>query len=245
MRTIRERLTYANVVSTLALFLVLAGGAAYAAKVGKKSVGSSQLKANAVTTAKIKANAVTTRKIKKNAVATAKIKDGAINSAKIADGTITGADVDAETMPFGQVVHRARGTSTLALTSESKLYPLNSPTYTQAAKESDAFIGAIDITFSAACTAPRSATATVLLDSPNPLAPLPQPDAVASGEVSDEGGGTLSKRIELGPVGKVVPTRFEVSSAKNHTLALVASGSCTAGSGISASFGGVNVIGTK
>ena len=39
MQAIRKRLTYANVVSTLALFLVLAGGAAYAAKVAKKSVG--------------------------------------------------------------------------------------------------------------------------------------------------------------------------------------------------------------
>ena len=82
MQAIGKRLTYANVVSTLALFLVLAGGAAYAAKVGKKSVGPAQLKANAVTTAKIKANAVTTRKIKKNAVANAKIKNGAVESAK-------------------------------------------------------------------------------------------------------------------------------------------------------------------
>ena len=88
MRAIGKRLTYANVVSTLALFLVLAGGAAYAAKVAKKSVGPSQLKANAVTTAKIKANSVTTRKIKRNAIATAKIKDRAIESEKIADGSV-------------------------------------------------------------------------------------------------------------------------------------------------------------
>jgi hypothetical protein len=78
LRPLRDRLTYANVVSTLALFLVLAGGAAYAARVAKKSVGAPQLKANAVTTAKIKANAVTNRKIKANAVGTGKIKDGAI-----------------------------------------------------------------------------------------------------------------------------------------------------------------------
>ena len=84
-------------------------------------------------------------------------------------------------MPFGQVVHRARGSSSLALTGETKIYPLNNGAYTQAAKESDAFIGALDITFAAACTAPRSASATVLLDSPNPLAPLPQPDSVATG----------------------------------------------------------------
>ena len=47
MQAIGKRLTYSNVVSTLALFLVLAGGAAYAAKVAKKSVGPAQLKAAA------------------------------------------------------------------------------------------------------------------------------------------------------------------------------------------------------
>ena len=115
MQAIGKRLTYANVVSTLALFLVLAGGAAYAAKVGKKSVGPAQLKANAVTTAKIKANAVTTRKIKKNAVANAKIKDGAVESAKIADGSVTRTDLAEATLPFSRIVHEARGNSTVQL----------------------------------------------------------------------------------------------------------------------------------
>lgn len=65
MKKILGKLTYANVVATLALFLVLTGGAALAAsQLGKNSVGSRQLKKNAVTTAKIKAHAVTGAKIK-------------------------------------------------------------------------------------------------------------------------------------------------------------------------------------
>ena len=57
------RLTYANVVATLALFIAL-GGASYAAtQLPKNSVGSKQLKKNAVTTAKIKNGAVTGAKI--------------------------------------------------------------------------------------------------------------------------------------------------------------------------------------
>ena len=49
----RPRLTYSNVVSTLCLFLLLGGGAAYAAShLGKNSVGSKQLKKNAVITTK-------------------------------------------------------------------------------------------------------------------------------------------------------------------------------------------------
>src|SRR5215207_2220162 len=147
MQAIGRRLTYANVVSTLALFLVLAGGAAIAAKVPKKSVGPAQLKANAVTTAKIKANSVTTRKIKRNAIANAKIKDGAVESEKIADGSVALTDLEQSTMPFSRVVRKARGNSTLAITDSFKVYPLSEASYTQAPTENDTFIGALDVTF--------------------------------------------------------------------------------------------------
>ncbi|HEX6204806.1 MAG TPA: hypothetical protein VFZ29_03255 [Solirubrobacterales bacterium] len=74
MKQLRERLTYANVMSSIAVFLVLGGGAAFAAsQLGKNSVGSKQLKKNAVTAAKIKRNAVTTAKIRNRAVTGAKI----------------------------------------------------------------------------------------------------------------------------------------------------------------------------
>src|SRR5215208_2355010 len=146
MQAIGRRLTYANVVSTLALFLVLAGGAAIAAKVPKKSVGPSQLKANAVTTAKIKANSVTTRKIKRNAVANAKIKDGSVESAKIADGSVGLNELDSDSLPFSKVARKARGNATLAVTEALKAYPLNDPNYTQGANENNTFIGALDVT---------------------------------------------------------------------------------------------------
>jgi hypothetical protein len=68
MRSFRPRLTYANVVSTLCLFLVLGGGAWAATKLPKNSVGTKQLKANAVTGAKVK------------------------------DGSLTGADIAAQTL---------------------------------------------------------------------------------------------------------------------------------------------------
>jgi hypothetical protein len=49
------RLTYANVMVTLLAFVVLCGGAAYAAEqLAKNSVGSKQLKKNSVTGAKVK-----------------------------------------------------------------------------------------------------------------------------------------------------------------------------------------------
>jgi hypothetical protein len=64
MRRLGGKLTYANVVSTLCLFLLLGGSAAFAAtQLPKNSVGSKQLKNNAVTTGKLKNGAVTGAKI--------------------------------------------------------------------------------------------------------------------------------------------------------------------------------------
>lgn len=74
MKRIGRRLTYANVVATLALALAVAGGGAYAAsQLPKNSVGAKQ--------------------IKKNAVTAAKVKKGAITGAKVASNTITGRNV--------------------------------------------------------------------------------------------------------------------------------------------------------
>lgn len=60
MKSVRKRLTYANVMSSIAVFLVVAGGSAFAAsQLGKESVGTKQLKKEAVSLAKIKAGAKT------------------------------------------------------------------------------------------------------------------------------------------------------------------------------------------
>ena len=60
MKSVRKRLTYANVMSSIAVFLVVAGGSAFAAtQLGKNTVGAKQLKKEAVTLAKIAAAAKT------------------------------------------------------------------------------------------------------------------------------------------------------------------------------------------
>jgi hypothetical protein len=60
----RERLTYANVMSTVAVFLALGGATALAAgQLGKNSVGSRQIKSQAVTTGKVANNAITGAKV--------------------------------------------------------------------------------------------------------------------------------------------------------------------------------------
>jgi hypothetical protein len=55
----RPKLTYANVMSTLCLFLLLGGGAYAAGHLGKNTVGAKQLKKGAVTGAKVRDNSLT------------------------------------------------------------------------------------------------------------------------------------------------------------------------------------------
>jgi hypothetical protein len=67
----RPKLSYANVVSTVCLFLLLAGGAAYAAgHLAKSSVGSKQLKENAVTGAKVKDQSLTGKDVNASTLGT-------------------------------------------------------------------------------------------------------------------------------------------------------------------------------
>jgi hypothetical protein len=81
---IRARLTYANVVATLALVLALGGGTAWAAsKIRTKQIGY-----HAVTGAKIDTNAVTASKLRNGAVRTDDVKDGSLLAADFAPGAI-------------------------------------------------------------------------------------------------------------------------------------------------------------
>jgi hypothetical protein len=89
LHLVRKRLTYANVMSSLAVFLVLGGATAFAAgQLGKNTVGSKQLKNNAVTAAKVK----------KEAIVGAKIKKGAITGIKVTNDSLTGTQINESTL---------------------------------------------------------------------------------------------------------------------------------------------------
>jgi hypothetical protein len=90
LKAVRSRFTYANVMSTIAVFLVLGGGAAFAAaKLAKNSVGTAQLKNNAVTAAKIKDGAVTGAKVGAGAIGGEALASGAVSGGKLGDGAVT------------------------------------------------------------------------------------------------------------------------------------------------------------
>jgi hypothetical protein len=103
VKQIRKRITYANVMSSIAVFLVLGGASAYAAK----KIGSNEIKGNSITTGKLKKNAVTSSKIKKNSITTAKIKNGAVTGPKINLATLG-------TVPSAQTAQTANVANSLA-----------------------------------------------------------------------------------------------------------------------------------
>ncbi|HEX7060009.1 MAG TPA: hypothetical protein VF176_09185 [Solirubrobacterales bacterium] len=95
MKQIRKRLTYANVMSSIAVFLILGGATAIAAK----KIGTKQIKANAVTAGKIKKNAVTTAKIKNNAVTGSKVNESTLGEVPLATNATTAANLTGQ-LPF-------------------------------------------------------------------------------------------------------------------------------------------------
>lgn len=237
MNRIRTRLTYANVMASIAVFLVLGGASAFAAtQLGKNSVGTKQLKKNAVTTAKLKKNSVTTAKIKKNAVTTAKLKDGAI----------TGAKINAGSTNFGQIVAKLRNPGPVAFGSE---VPVPIGTYAQPPGETDEFFAGLTVTFDPSCTAPRQAVAYLARNPVDPNKPG-EFDIAAIGVAIDLTGASGTQKMEFidGFVGEGFKTMYsyEPTATENQSFYVYLLGAkCTAGAGATASNIGVNVIGTK
>jgi hypothetical protein len=123
VKQIRKRLTYANVMSSIAVFLILGGATAFAA-LGKNSVGPQQLKKNAVTAAKIKKNAVTAAKIANGSLLSADFKAGQLPAGPKGD---TGAKGDVGPT-FGRSGAGGCDPSTEIFVSCASTGPINLPT---------------------------------------------------------------------------------------------------------------------
>jgi hypothetical protein len=114
---IRRHFNYSNVMSTLAVFLVVAGGTAVAAKIEGTKIEPGTLKNKALKADTVKSNklkngqavanedvipgTLTGASLANNAITTPKIADGAITTPKIADDAVTGAKANEAT--FGEV----------------------------------------------------------------------------------------------------------------------------------------------
>lgn len=103
MKRLKRHLTYANAMSSLAVFLLLGAGSALAAKKSTQKIGSTQIKASAVTAAKIKNGAVGNSKLAAVAVSTEKLADGAVTNSKLADGSVTNSKLAGDSVTGDKV----------------------------------------------------------------------------------------------------------------------------------------------
>jgi hypothetical protein len=166
----RSRLTFANVVSLMALFVALSGGA-YALTVPKNSVGAKALKKNAVTEPKIK----------KNAVTSPKVRNGTLTGTDVRSDSLTGADLDEDTIgrvPSASTANSANTATSANTASNANALGGEAPNAFQTESASDA---RSDVAAPQGTLSP-ALSATITTSAPRTLT------AIASVEASADGG---------------------------------------------------------
>ncbi len=129
----KSRITYANVVSTLALFLALSGGVAFAAS----KIHTNDIFKRAVSSGKLALGAVRSNQIADGAVSTKQIANGAVNAKQIANGTIGSQQIGAASVapsnlqfPTYFAASPLGGRASIP-SGEQLDYPLGNSTWTQ------------------------------------------------------------------------------------------------------------------
>ncbi len=93
LRTVSGRLTYSNVVASLALFIAL-GGVGYAAvKLPKNSVGRSQIKKNAVIGSKVRTGSLTGSDVRNSSLTGSDVRNSSLTGSDVRNSSLTGSDV--------------------------------------------------------------------------------------------------------------------------------------------------------
>ena len=123
------------------------------------------------------------------------------------------------------------------------VYPLEGNVYTQEANRDDTYPGRFDVTFKPTCSPPRPVLAYVVLDPAEPAEAKrgrhcgfrSKARMTVGGEVSKRGRSWSVRRREL-PAGHPDQPRTPTSARRCNV---------SAGEGATATFGAVDVIGTK
>lgn len=139
----KHRLSYANVASTLAIFLALGGGAAYAAN----EIRSGDLAPGAVHTADMHKRAVTSGKLAVGAVRSNQIADGSVGSTQIADGSVGSKEIGASAvapsnLEFPVFIAATPSGGSVPVTGGPDPYPLANGTWTQKPGQIQVLFGA-------------------------------------------------------------------------------------------------------
>ena len=209
------RLTYANVVATLALFVAVGGAGAFAAsQLPSKSVGERQLRPGAVTAEKLRKNSVIAPKIMALAVKQGKLANGAVSGAKLANGAVvseklgegavttsklagdavTGAKVDESSL--GQVPSAARADFATSAESANPAYFARveangkiDPAFSKGVGEANARKAAGTYCVGAPGVSPRGAQATAEVNVKDVV--------VAEAKVNPSGGSCVAPQVEV------------------------------------------------
>lgn len=134
MKRLRPRFTYANVISTLALFLALSGGAAYAAS----KIHSGDIAPGAVKTSNLHKRAITSGKLAIGAVRSNQIANGAVSAAQIGAGSVTPANLE---VPLSFSATPTGGSAPVPTSGGPVPYPLANAHWTQRPGEVDVTFG--------------------------------------------------------------------------------------------------------
>jgi len=104
LNQLRKRLTYANVMSSIAVFLMLGGATALAAS---KKINGNRIKAGTIKTGKFAKEAVKTGKIAQQAVTESRIADGAVTTNKLADNAVTESKIADNAVTTNKIANEA------------------------------------------------------------------------------------------------------------------------------------------
>jgi hypothetical protein len=143
----RPHFTYANIVSTLALFLAVGGGAAYAA--GR--IHSGDIAPGAVRTSKIFKRAIISGKLAKGAVRSNQIASGAVDAERISPGAVGSKQIGESAvapsnLQFPVFYAASPSGGSAPVTEGLDPYPIDDSTWTQKPGEINVVFGAATAT---------------------------------------------------------------------------------------------------
>lgn len=107
---VRRRLTFSNVMATVAVGLVLTTGTAYAAA----TITSADIVNGTIAPVDMKPNSIGTNIIKDNGVKSVDIRDSEVTSIDILDGTVSSADILNETITAADLATNSVGAPEIA-----------------------------------------------------------------------------------------------------------------------------------
>jgi hypothetical protein len=229
----RPRLTYANIVSTLALFLALGGGAAYAAsKVGSGDLANGAVHTRnvfkrAITSGKLAVGAVRSNQVADNAIGSKQLAVAAVGAPQLANGAVGSKQIGAaavapSNLEFPVFYAASPKGGSVPVTGGSDPYPLAGGTWIQNP-------GQIEVVFGAA-------VATVAYDGSGAGSCQVNFEVFINGQQVG-GGGLSTSSTSLEPIEQTIgaqPQIDPVAPVTNHlTLQTSSNGACTPGSTIS------------